>query len=80
MLEWVTGGTGARFGLIVHHDDADREWAHDRHAGLSTLARGLDEGPLRGWTRVSMKQDWNRVFAFVPGRSRLEHGAVRHPG
>jgi len=64
MLEWVTGGTGARFGLIVHHDDADREFAYDRHAGLSTLARGLDEGPQRGWTLVSMKQDWNRVFAF----------------
>ncbi|HXK05992.1 MAG TPA: HAD family hydrolase [Verrucomicrobiae bacterium] len=64
MLEWVAGGTGARFALIVHHDDADREWAYDRHAGLSTLARGLDEGPQRGWTMVSMKQDWNRVFAY----------------
>jgi len=60
----LAGGTGARFALIVHHDDADREWAYDRQTGLSTLARGLDEGPKRGWTIVSMKHDWNRVFAY----------------
>jgi len=64
MLEWVTGGTGARFGLIVHHDDAAREFAYDREAGLAKLDRGLDEGPKRGWTMVSMKNDWKRVFPF----------------
>jgi len=64
MIEWVTGGAGARLGLIVHHDDADREYAYDRNPGLARLARGLDEGPKRGWTLVSMKQDWKRVFAF----------------
>ena len=64
MIEWVTGGPGARLGLIVHHDDADREYAYDRNPGLARLARGLDEGPKRGWTLVSMKQDWKRVFAF----------------
>ena len=41
MLEWVTTGPGARFGLIVHHDDAVREFAYDRDAGLARLARGL---------------------------------------
>ena len=45
MLEWVTGGTGARFALIVHHDDAEREFSYDRDAGLARLDRGLDEGP-----------------------------------
>jgi len=64
MIEWVTGGAGARLGLIVHHDDATREFAYDRAAGLAKLARGLDEGPARGWTLVSMKKDWNRIFAF----------------
>ncbi len=64
MLEWVTGATGARFALIVHHDDATREFAYDREAGLARLARGLDEGPARGWTIVSMKKDWKRVFPF----------------
>jgi phosphoserine phosphatase len=64
MLEWVTGGTGARFALIVHHDDAAREFAYDRKAGLAKLDRGLDEGPKRGWTLVSVKNDWKRVFPF----------------
>ena len=64
MLEWVSGGTGARFALIVHHDDAVREFAYDREAGLAKLDRGLDEGPKRGWTLVSVKNDWKRVFPF----------------
>jgi phosphoserine phosphatase len=67
MLEWVTGGTGARFALIVHHDDAAREFAYDRKAGLAKLDRGLDEGPKRGWTLVSVKNDWKRVFPFDAG-------------
>jgi len=58
MLEWTTSGAGARFGLIVHHDDADREWAYDRDSHIGKLDRGLDEGPQRGWTIVSMKNDW----------------------
>ncbi len=62
MLEWVTNGPGARFGLIVHHDDADREYAYDRDAGLARLARGLDEGPGRRWTIASVRNDWNDVF------------------
>jgi len=64
MLEWVTNGPGARFGLIVHHDDADREYAYDRDAGLARLARGLDEGPGRGWTIAGVRNDWNGVFPF----------------
>ena len=64
MLEWVTGGTRPRFGLLVHHDDAIREYAYDRLAGLGRLDRGLDEAPKRGFTVVSMKNDWNRVFSF----------------
>jgi hypothetical protein len=62
MLEWVTGGAGPRFGLLVHHDDAAREYAYDRDAGLARLARGLDEGPARGWTIARVSADWERVF------------------
>jgi hypothetical protein len=62
MLEWVTRADGARFGLLVHHDDAEREFAYDREAGLARLARGLDEGPGRGWTIASVKSDWEVVF------------------
>jgi phosphoserine phosphatase len=64
MLEWVTSGPGARFGLLVHHDDAVREYAYDRDAGLARLVRGLDEGPARGWTIASISRDWSRVFPF----------------
>ncbi len=63
MLEWTTAGKGARFGLLVHHTDAEREWAYDRDSHIGKLARGLDEGPKRGWTIVNMKDDWARVFA-----------------
>jgi hypothetical protein len=62
MLEWTTGGKGPRFGLIVHHTDAQREYAYDRKAGLARLARGLDEAPKLGWTVVNMKDDWKTVF------------------
>ena len=62
MLEWVTSGPGARFGLLVHHDDAERDFAYDRDAGLARLARGLDEGPDRGWTVAHIKTDWEIMF------------------
>ena len=62
MIEWTTGGKEARFGLIVHHDDADREWSYDRGSHIGGLERGLDEGPKRGWTIVSMKNDWKTVY------------------
>jgi len=62
MLEWTTAGKGARFALYVHHDDAEREWAYDRDSHIGRLARGLDEAPKRGWTVVSMKNDWKTVF------------------
>jgi phosphoserine phosphatase len=62
MLEWVTAGAGPRFGLLVHHDDAEREFAYDRKSHVGRLDRGLDEGPKRGWTIVSMKSDWRTVY------------------
>jgi len=62
MLEWVTSGPGRRFGLIVHHDDAKREYAYDRNSHIGRLDRGLDEGPKRGWAIVSMKRDWKRIY------------------
>ena len=64
MLEWVTSGAGPHFGLLIHHDDAAREFAYDRAAVAGKFDRGLDEAPGRGWTLVSMKRDWKRVFAF----------------
>ncbi|MCJ7500904.1 haloacid dehalogenase-like hydrolase [bacterium] len=62
MLEWTTGGEGARFGLLLHHDDAEREFAYDRHSAAGRLDRALTEAPGRGWTVVSMKNDWKTVY------------------
>ena len=62
MLEYVTSGSGARLGVIVHHDDGAREFAYDRTSPIGRLARGLDEGPKRGWTIVSMKNDWRTIY------------------
>jgi phosphoserine phosphatase len=62
MLEYVTTGSGARLGLILHHDDAEREAAYDRESHVGKLTRGLDEAQARGWVLVSMKSDWAIVF------------------
>jgi phosphoserine phosphatase len=67
MLEWTTSGPGARFGMIVHHTDATREWAYDRDSQIGTLARALDEAPKRGWVVVDMKRDWKVIFPFDEG-------------
>jgi phosphoserine phosphatase len=64
MLEWTTAGPGPRLGLILHHDDAVREWAYDRESHVGRLARGLVEAPQRGWVVASMQRDWKRVFPF----------------
>ena len=64
MLEWTTSGPGPRFGLIVHHTDAEREWAYDRTSHIGQLARGLDEAPKRGWILADMKQDWKVIYPF----------------
>ena len=62
MLEWTATGRGARFALIVHHDDAEREWAYDRKSSVGKLEKALDEGNAKGWTIVSMKNDWAAIF------------------
>jgi phosphoserine phosphatase len=63
MLEWTTAGSGARLGMIVHHDDAEREFAYDRGSHIGKLERGLDEAEARDWTVISMKDAWQRVYA-----------------
>jgi len=62
MLQWTAAGAGARFCLYVHHNDAAREWAYDRQSHIGTLDKGLDEANAKGWTVVSMKDDWKQVF------------------
>lgn len=68
MLEWTTAGDGARFGLLVLHDDAQREYAYGPAEGLpdskvGTFPQSLyDEAQQRGWSVVRMKDDWKTIF------------------
>ena len=64
MLQWTTKGGGRRFGMIVHHTDAEREYAYDRKSSIGRLDSALDAATADGWTVVSMKDDWKQVFAF----------------
>jgi phosphoserine phosphatase len=62
MLEWTTAGKGARLGMIVHHTDAEREVAYDRESHIGKLDKGLDAAKDKGWTVISMKDDWSVIF------------------
>lgn len=62
MLEWATAGDGPRLGMIVHHTDADREWAYDRDSHVGTLNRGLDESDTHGWLLIDMAGDWADIW------------------
>jgi hypothetical protein len=73
MLEYTQGGSGARFRLLVLHDDAAREYAYGPALGMPTPTLGAftpalhEQAKGAGWTVVSMKDDWRQVFPFEPG-------------
>jgi phosphoglycolate phosphatase-like HAD superfamily hydrolase len=62
MLEWTTLAPGPRFGLLVHHTDAEREYAYDRQSHVGRLDQALDASRQRGWHVVDMQRDWNTIF------------------
>jgi hypothetical protein len=62
MLQWTTAGKGPRFALIVHHTDAEREWAYDRNSHIGKLDKAWNEAIAKGWTVVSMKDDWVTIY------------------
>lgn len=63
MLQYTTTAAGLRLAMIVHHDDAAREYAYDRDSAIGRLDKGLDQYQAAGWTLISMKNDWKVVFA-----------------
>jgi phosphoglycolate phosphatase-like HAD superfamily hydrolase len=67
MLQWTTAGSGARFGGIVHHTDAEREYAYDRQSRIGKLDKALDAAKAGGWSVVDMKKDWKDVFPAFDG-------------
>jgi hypothetical protein len=62
MLQWTAAHPGARFMGIVHHIDAEREYAYDRNSRIGRLDKAVDEAKKRGWTVVDMKADWKTIF------------------
>ena len=72
MLEYTTAGDGARLAMLVLHDDAKREYAYGPAQGLRDTKVGAfpqklyDEAKKKGWTVISMKDDWKKIFAFEP--------------
>ena len=70
MLEYTKAGDGARLSMLVLHDDAKREYAYGPAQGLPATKVGAfsqalyDQAKKQGWTVISMKDDWKRVFAF----------------
>ncbi|WP_309387225.1 HAD family hydrolase [Cerasicoccus frondis] len=67
MLEYTTiprsqSDTKAHFGLIVHHDDGEREWAYDRESHIGRLDKAWDAATKEGWLVVSMKDDWATIY------------------
>ena len=62
MLEWTTSGDGPRFAALLHHTDAQREYAYDQTARSGKLDKGLQEANVKGWLLIDMKDDWRTVF------------------
>ncbi len=62
MMQWTAAGSGSRLCLYVHHTDAKREWAYGRNSSIGRFDKALDEARAKGWTVVSMKDDWNVVY------------------
>ena len=62
MLEWTATGGGARFMALVHHDDAECEWAYYRKSPTGTLDKAWDEAIAKGWIVPSMKDHWKTIF------------------
>ena len=63
MLEYAGAGAGARLMMLVHHDDAKREYAYGAESKIGTFSDALmAEAKKKGWIAISMKDDWNPIF------------------
>jgi phosphoglycolate phosphatase-like HAD superfamily hydrolase len=66
MLQWTAAGGPGRFAGLIHHTDAEREWAYDKSSHVGRLDAALAEATAKRWTIVDMKRDWKKVFPFEP--------------
>jgi phosphoserine phosphatase len=65
MLQWTTEAGGRRLGVVVHHTDAEREYAYDRESKVGHLDKALEAAKVDRWTVVDMKRDWKTIFPAV---------------
>ena len=65
MLQWTAAGDGKRLMLLVHHTDAEREWAYDRQSHIGRLDKAMDEAQAKGWVVVDMKKDWKVIYPLL---------------
>jgi hypothetical protein len=75
MLQWTTLTAGLRFGMIIHHTGAEREYAYDRHSHFGRLDVALDLAATNHWTVVDIKRDWKIIFPF---QKTVSGGGVAH--
>lgn len=64
MLQWTMAGKGLRFAGLVHHTDAQREWAYDRQSKVGRLDKALDVAKSKQWAVVDMTTEWKRIYPF----------------
>lgn len=62
MLKWALAGEGRQLGMLVHHTDAEREYAYDRKSVVGKLDKGIDGAATGGWMLIDMKKDWKVMF------------------
>lgn len=62
LLQYTTTGPGRRLGVLIHHDDGNREYSYDRQSELGRLDRALTDAQANGWVIASMKNDWSQIF------------------
>jgi phosphoglycolate phosphatase-like HAD superfamily hydrolase len=62
---WQQGDQTPRLAVLIHHDDAQREWAYDKSSKVGTLDKALTEAYAKGWTVVSMRDDWKTIYPQV---------------
>ncbi|MGB7997761.1 MAG: HAD family hydrolase [Photobacterium halotolerans] len=62
MLQWTKAGSGPRMSLLLHHTDAEREWAYDKESSVGQLDKALSVAEKEQWIVVDMKRDWKQVF------------------
>jgi hypothetical protein len=80
MLKRTTLTDGVRFGMIIHHTDAEHEYAYDRHSQFGRLDVALDLAPINKWTVLDMKRDWKVTLWFqVSGGSVTQFDKHWHP-